>query len=57
MDITDIISRLEVVIDNIEYEDINITEIQEALTLLVNDLETSSNFDADFGDIGFSDLD
>ncbi len=56
MDITDIISRLEVVIDNIEYEDINITEIQEALTLLVNDLETSSNFDADFGDIQFNDL-
>jgi len=57
MDIADIISRLEVVLDNIEYEDINITEIQEALISLVNDLETSSNFDTDFGDIGFNDLD
>jgi len=56
MDIADIISRLEVVIDDIEYENISTTEIQEALTLLVNDLETSSNFDADFGDIQFNDL-
>ena len=57
MDITDIISRLEIVLDNIEFEEITINEVQEALTLLVNDLESSSNFDADFGDIGFEDLD
>ena len=57
MDITDIISRLEVIIDNIEYEETTITEVQEALVLLVSDLESSSNFDADFGDIQFNDLD
>ena len=57
MDITDIISLLEIVLDNIEFEEITINEVQEALTLLVNDLESSSNFDADFGDIGFEDLD
>ena len=57
MDITDIISRLEVVLDDIEFEEITINEVQEALTLLVSDLESSSNFDADFGDIGFEDLD
>jgi|TARA_B100000424_G_C22582622_1_gene327400 hypothetical protein len=56
MDITDIISRLEVIIDNIEYEETTITEVQEALVLLVSDLESSSNFDADFGDIQFDDL-
>ena len=56
MDITDIISRLEVIIDNIEYEETAITEVQEALVLLVSDLESSSNFDADFGDIQFDDL-
>ena len=33
-----------------------ITEVQEALVLLVSDLESSSNFDADFGDIQFDDL-
>ena len=57
MDITDIISRLEVVIDNIEFEEISITEVQDTLVSLVNDIESSSNFDADFGDIQFNDLD
>jgi hypothetical protein len=57
MDIADIISRLEVILDDIEFEEITINEVQEALTLLVSDLESSSNFDADFGDIGFEDLD
>ena len=57
MDIADIISRLEVVIDNIEFEEISITEVQDTLISLVNDIESSSNFDADFGDIGFDDLD
>ena len=56
MDITDIISRLEDNIDNIEYEETTITEVQEALVLLVSDLESSSNFDADFGDIQFDAL-
>ncbi len=57
MDITDIISRLEVVIDNIEFEEISITEVQDTLISLVNDIESSSNFDADFGDVRFDDLD
>jgi hypothetical protein len=57
MDIADIISRLEVVIDNIEFEEISITEVQDTLVSLVNDIESSSNFDADFGDVRFDDLD
>ena len=57
MDIADIISRLEVITDNIEFEEITITEVHDALTLLINDIETSSNFDVDFGDIRFDDLD
>ena len=56
MDITDIISRLEVITDNIEFEEITVTEVHDALTLLINDIETSSNFDADFGDVRFDDL-
>ena len=57
MDTTDIISRLEVITENIEFEEITITEVHDALTLLISDIETSSNFDADFGDIGFGNLD
>ena len=57
MDIADIISRLEVVIDNIEFEEISIMEVQDTLVSLVNDIESSSNFDADFGDVRFDDLD
>ena len=57
MDITDIISRLEVITDNIEFEEITINEVYGALTLLINDIETSSNFDVDFGDVRFDDLD
>ena len=57
MDITDIISRLEVITDNIEFEEITINEVYDALTLFINDIETSSNFDADFGDVRFDDLD
>ena len=57
MDLADIISRLEVVIDNIEFEEISITEVQDTLISLVNDIESSSNFDADFGDVRFDDLD
>ena len=56
MDIADIISRLEVVIDNIEFEEISITEVQDTLVSLVNDIESSSNFDADFGEMHFDDL-
>tara|TARA_R100000773_G_scaffold5580_1_gene6002 strand:+ start:177 stop:350 length:174 start_codon:yes stop_codon:yes gene_type:complete len=57
MDIADIISRLEVVIENIEYEEISIAEVQDNLKSLVNDIEFSTDFDADFGNIQFDDLD
>ena len=57
MDITDIISRLEVITDNIEFEEITITEIYDALTSLINDIEFSTDFDLDFGDVRFDDLD
>ena len=57
MDIADIINKLEVIIDNIEFEDISINEVKNNLTSLVNDIELSSNFDADFGDIRFDELD
>ena len=57
MDIADIISRLEIVIDNIEFEEISIIEVQDTLVSLVNDIESLSNFDADFGDVRFDDLD
>ena len=43
--------------NNIEFEEITINEVYDALTLLINDIETSSNFDADFGDVRFDDLD
>ena len=57
MDVADIINKLEVIIDNIEFEDISINEVKNNLTSLVNDIELSSNFDADFGDIRFDELD
>jgi hypothetical protein len=57
MDIADIISRLEVVIENIEYEEISIVEVQDNLKSLVNDIEFSTDFDLDFGDVRFDDLD
>ena len=56
MDITDIISRLEVVVDNIEYEDANVSDVYDALMLLINDIESSTNFDTDFGSIGFDEI-
>ena len=57
MDIADIISRLEVVIENIEYEEISITEVHDNLKSLVIDIEFSTDFDLDFGDVRFDDLD
>ncbi len=56
MDITDIISRLEVITDNIEYEETNINEVYDLLITLISDIETSSNFDTDFGEAHFGDL-
>jgi len=57
MDQGDIISRLESITDKIEYEEINIDEVYNSLTLLISDIETSSNYDADFGEVRFDDLD
>ena len=56
MDITDIISRLEIITEGIEYEEINVNEVQDLIKSLVNDIESSSNFDADFGEMHFDDL-
>lgn len=56
MDITDIISRLEIITEGIEYEEINVNEVQDLINTLISDIETSSNFDADFGEIHFDDL-
>ena len=57
MSIADIIFKLEIIIDNIEYEQISVDEVHEDLKSLVHDIETSVDFDADFGDIQFNDLD
>ena len=57
MDQGNIMSRLETIIDAIEYEEMKITDVYDALVELVNDIESSMNYDADFGDIHFEDLD
>ncbi len=57
MDQGDIISRLENITNKIEYEEINISEVYDILTLLISDIETLSNYDADFGEVRFDDLD
>ena len=57
MDQGEIISRLESVIDKIEYSEVNISEVYDFLTLLVSDIEFTSDYDADFGDVQFNDLD
>ena len=56
MDQGEIISKLEVVIDKIEYDEISISEVYDFLTSLVSDIEFSSDYDADFGDVQFDDL-
>ena len=57
MDQGEIISQLEIVIDKIEYNEISISEVYDFLTLLVSDIEFTSDYDADFGDVQFNDLD
>lgn len=57
MDIGDILSRLEVITDKIEYEELDLKTVYDSLTELISDIEFSSDYDADFGDIGFDDLD
>ena len=57
MDASTIITRLESIKDSIEYEEISITEVYDAITGLVDDIESVIDYDADFGDIQFDDLD
>jgi len=57
MDHSTIINLLEVVIDSIEYEEMNLTDAYDALVLIVSDIESSLDYDADFGNVQFEDLD
>ena len=57
MDASTIITRLESIKDSIDYEEMSITEIYDAITGLVDDIESVIDYDADFGDIQFDDLD
>ena len=57
MDQGDILSRLEVIVDKIEYEELDLKTVHEALTELISDIEISTDYDADFGNIRFDDLD
>lgn len=57
MDQGDILTRLEVVIDKIEYDEVGIGEVYDMLTSLVSDIEFHTDYDADFGDVQFDDLD
>ena len=57
MDQGDILSRLEVIVDKIEYEELDLKAVYDSLTELISDIEFSSDYDADFGDIRFDDLD
>ena len=57
MDASTIITRLESIKDSIEYEEMSITEVYDAITRLVDDIESVIDYDADFGDIQFDDLD
>ena len=57
MDQGDILTRLEAIIDKIEYDETGIGEVYDMLTSLVSDIEFSTDYDADFGDVQFDDLD
>lgn len=57
MDTGDILSRLEVITDKIEYEELDLKSVYESLIELISDIEYSSDYDADFGDVRFDDLD
>jgi len=57
MDQGNIISRLEVIVDAIEYDEMVLSDVYDALVSLVNDIESTIDYDADFGDVQFEDLD
>jgi hypothetical protein len=56
MDTGDILSRLEVITDKIEYEELDLKSVYDSLIELISDIEYSSDYDADFGDVRFDDL-
>ena len=56
MDKGDILSRIEIIVDKIEYEELDLREVHEALTLLISDIEYSTDYDSDYGDVRFDDL-
>jgi len=57
MDTGDILSRLEIIVDKIEFEELDLKTVHDSLTELISDIEFSSDYDADFGDVRFDDLD
>ena len=57
MDIGNIISRLESIKDSIEYEEMSTSDVFESINELIDDIESTMDYDADFGDIQFDDLD
>ena len=57
MDASTIITRLESIKDSIEYEEMSTSDVLESITELVDDIESTIEYDADFGDIQFDDLD
>lgn len=54
MDLSDIISRLSIIIDAIEYDEMNLSEVYDSLVSLNNDIEESFDHTSDFS---FDDLD
>jgi hypothetical protein len=54
MDYADIIARLSLIVEGIEYNEINLTEVNNTLTELISDIEYSRD---EFGDFRFDDLD
>jgi hypothetical protein len=54
MDYADIIARLSLVIEGIEYNEIDLSEVHNTLVELLNDVEYSQN---DYDDFRFDDLD
>ena len=54
MDYRDIVSRIEIIIDAIEYEEMELEEVKTSLTDLVMDVESSTAYEDSFE---FEDLD
>jgi len=54
MDHADIIARLSLITEGIEYNEINLSEVYDTLIELINDIEYSQD---DYDNFGFDDLD